>query len=123
MFDVTTDANGVIHLTVGGRIGTAQMRALLDAFLAAVGAAGKVNVLYTVTDVRLPTAGALAVECGYLPRLFGLLGQLDKVALVADQAWVRTAARVESALLPGLTIAVFEPGNRAAALAHVGAAA
>lgn len=51
-----------------------------------------------------------------------LLRQLDRfgrVAIVSDQAWIRWASRVESAILPGISYRVYTPAERQAALAWV----
>ena len=53
------------------------------------------------------------------PRLLGKLRQFGRVAVVADQAWVRIATRIESALLPFVSYRTFEPEQRAEALAWV----
>jgi len=49
--------------------------------------------------------------------LFGKLGRFGRVAVVADQAWMRAATRFESAVLPNVSYRVFEPGERDEALA------
>ena len=36
-----------------------------------------------------------------------MLGKLDRIAIVADEPWLRTAARIESAMPPGVTYEVF----------------
>jgi hypothetical protein len=58
----------------------------------------------------------------YMARALPLLGKLDKfgrVAVVADQAWVRAGTRLESAMLPNIRYRVYEPDERAEALAWV----
>ncbi len=51
--------------------------------------------------------------------LIGKLERLDRVAIVANQRWLRWAARVESALLPNVTYETFTPAQRDQALAWV----
>ena len=58
----------------------------------------------------------------YMSRALPLLGKLDKfgrVAVVADQGWVRAGTRLESAMLPNIKYRVYEPDERAEALAWV----
>ena len=58
----------------------------------------------------------------YMSRALPLLGKLDKfgrVAVVADQGWVRAGSRLESAMLPNIKYRVYEPDERAEALAWV----
>src|SRR5688500_4301007 len=59
---------------------------------------------------------------GYMARALPLFGKLDKfgrVGVVADQGWVRAGSRLESAMLPGIKYRVYEPDERAEALAWV----
>jgi hypothetical protein len=51
--------------------------------------------------------------------LFGKLKHFGRVAVVADQAWVRVATRIESALLPFISYRVFLPEERDEALAWI----
>jgi hypothetical protein len=51
--------------------------------------------------------------------MFGKLSRFGRVAVVADQAWIRFASRLESAILPFVSYRVFEPDRRADALAWV----
>jgi hypothetical protein len=58
----------------------------------------------------------------YMSRALPLLGKLDKfgrVAVVADQGWVRAGSRLESAMVPNIRYRVYEPDERAEALAWV----
>ena len=55
----------------------------------------------------------------HLSRSIPMLGQLrrfGRVAVVADQAWLRLATRLESALLPHVSYKVYEPSGRREAL-------
>lgn len=51
--------------------------------------------------------------------LFRQLRRFGRVAVVADQAWVRLATRLEGALLPHISYRTFTPDLRDAALAWV----
>ena len=51
--------------------------------------------------------------------LFGKLTRFGRVAVVADQTWVRIGTRVESAVLPFISYKTFEPAQREEALAWV----
>ncbi|WP_336964278.1 STAS/SEC14 domain-containing protein [Sphingobium aquiterrae] len=46
-------------------------------------------------------------ELKHLPALFRIMKALDRVALIADESWIRTAAKIESKLLPGIAYEVF----------------
>ena len=59
---------------------------------------------------------------GYIARALPLFGKLDRfgrVGVVADQAWIRAGTRLESAMLPNIKYRVYEPDERAEALAWV----
>jgi hypothetical protein len=55
--------------------------------------------------------------------LFGKLSSFGRVAVVADQAWVRVGTRLESALLPNIRYRTYMPEERDEALAWVVGAA
>ena len=113
MFELTQDPKGFVHLKIGGKIDEAEMKSGLEAFLAVVEAADKTDFLYTITDFEFPALQAIAVEFGYLPRLFSSLPKIGKVALVAEKSWLRKAAEIESMVIPGLTIQTFTPDTKA----------
>src|SRR3546814_8073513 len=74
----------------------------------------------TRTDTLFPytTLFRSAYTARAMP-LFGKLNRFGRVAIVADQAWIRLASRLESAILPFISYRVFEPDQRAEALAWV----
>jgi hypothetical protein len=51
--------------------------------------------------------------------LFGKLGRFGRVAVVADQAWMRFGTRIESAMLPNISYRVCKPEEREEALGWV----
>jgi hypothetical protein len=122
MFQVGTENGGLIVVEIGEEIDGEAMRAGLDLLFRATEGRRNAPMLYRVRHIAVPTAGALAVELGQLPRLFGLIGQLDRIAVLADQDWVRRLATVEGALIPGLTIRTFATGDEAAARAWLAGA-
>ncbi|WP_333713965.1 STAS/SEC14 domain-containing protein [Yoonia sp.] len=64
-------------------------------------------MLYRITSFAMPSLGAIGVEMARLPKLFGLLGKYDRCAVLTDIPWLRTAAEMEGALIPGLEIKAF----------------
>ena len=77
----------------------------------------KVDVFVETHEI---TGFEISAMASYAARALPLLGKLDcldRVAVVADQTWIRIATRVESALLPHITYRVFEPSQRSQALA------
>lgn len=116
---IRTEREGpsLVRLEVGGEIGAAEMEAGLDRFLSVAEGMDRFDVLYVVQDVRIPTLGAIRVELARIGRLWRLLPRLGKIALVANQGWVRSAAKAEAAVIPGLTIETFGPDEEAQARA------
>jgi hypothetical protein len=109
MFEITDDPRGFKRLTIAGQIDEDQMRSGLEAFLAALPQTGRADFLYTITDFEFPALQAIAVEFGYLPRLFAAVTKIGKVAVVADADWLRKAAELEGMVLPGMDIKSFRP--------------
>jgi hypothetical protein len=80
---------------------------------------GKVHVFvetHSIDGIQLP---ALREHMTRALPLFGKLGRFGRVAVVADQAWVRAGSRLESAILPSISYRVFTPDQGDAALAWV----
>ncbi len=76
--------------------------------------------------IFLETRGLDGIQLSALPHhlsrsmpMFGHLHRFGRVAVVADQAWMRIATRIESALLPYVSYRVFDPDGRDEALAWV----
>lgn len=73
-----------------------------------------------LADVRGSPSVALSAvveELKHLPLIIRLIRAIDRVAIVADAEWVRTASRIESALIPGLHYEVYERKDEAHARA------
>ncbi|MEL6550534.1 MAG: STAS/SEC14 domain-containing protein [Pseudomonadota bacterium] len=115
MIKVTKTAQNRIDLTIEGQVDSAGMTEGLNALLEAAEGMEEGRMLYRITGFAVPTPGAFAVEFGYMPKLFGLIGKIRRAAVVSDQAWIRTAAEIEGAIIPGLAIRAFEHGQEAAA--------
>ncbi len=108
MFRVTKPADNRLDIELEGTLEAETMRAALDELVHLSQDINEGRMLYTIRGFSMPTLGALGVEFGYLPKLFGLLGRFDKCAVCSDTGWLRTAAEVEGAVIPGLEIKTFE---------------
>lgn len=115
MFQVTKTHPDRVEIEIGGSIDADAMRAGLDTLLKASEGVEHGHMLYRIRGLAMPTFGALSVELQKIPELFGLLSKYDRCAVQTDQAWIRTAAAIEGALLPGLHIKCFELGEDEAA--------
>lgn len=109
----------VLALRVSGKITGGDLDAIMDRLDAVMEAHDKVHVF-------VETQGIDGIELSGLPSymqrampLFGKLGRFGRVAVVADQAWIRAGTRLESALLPSIRYRVYMPDERDEALAWV----
>lgn len=119
MFEVNRRTDDRVDLTISGKIDAAQMGEALDALIADAGSVHGGRMLYQIHDIDWPTFGALAVELSRLPDLLRLIGRFDRIALVADEDWIRKAGEWEGKLLPGVDIRAFHAIDDAEAwLAH-----
>ncbi|TRD11298.1 STAS/SEC14 domain-containing protein [Erythrobacter insulae] len=82
-------------------------------------AGGGGNILIDVTAVTDFSFSAVAIELAHMPTLFKWIYGLGRIAVVSDNDWVRTGARLESALLPGVVYEVYDEDEADAALAWV----
>ena len=109
----------VIALEVADKITGADLDAIMDRLDQVMARHEKIHVFVESREISGVELSGLP---GYMARATPLLGKLDRfgrVAVVADQAWVRAGARIESAILPFIAYRTFEPEQRAEALAWV----
>jgi hypothetical protein len=115
MFHITKPSANRLDIEIKGSLDTETMRTALDELIAQSGDIRKGLMLYTITAFSLPTLGAIGVELSRLPKLLSLIGKFERCAVLSDAQWLRTAAAIEGALIPGLAIKSFELDERAAA--------
>ena len=97
----------------------ADVKTLID-FVKKRNEAGKGgNLLIDVTSMAGFSWSAVAEEIGHMGTFLKYLYGLDRIAIISDEEWIRTAARVESALLPGVVYEVYDEDEADAALAWV----
>jgi hypothetical protein len=121
MLKITKPSANRVDIELSGTLDAETMRVALDDLIAKSEGIAKGRMLYTVTDFSLPTLGALGVELQRLPKLFALLGKFERCAVLSDAAWLRTAAEIEGAVIPGIAIKSFELDEAAAAEAWLAA--
>ena len=109
----------VLAIRISHKITGADLDAIMDRLDALMETHAKVHVFvetHAIDGIELTSLPR------YMSRALPLLGRLDKfgrVAVVADQGWVRAGSRLESAMLPNIKYRVYEPDERAEALAWV----
>jgi hypothetical protein len=77
------------------------------------------NVLFDLVSMAGYAFGAVAGELVHAPAMMQWITRLGRIAVVSDEGWIRTAARLESALLPGVTYSVYDADEAEAAEAWV----
>ena len=116
MLEVIKSPDDVLAVKLTGTITGKDLDSILDRFEDLVVKPGKIHFF-------VETRGIEGIELSALPhhfsRSFPLFSKLDRfgrVAVVADQAWMRVFTRFESALMPFVSYRVFTPEERKEAL-------
>ena len=116
MLEFIKSPNDVLAVKPTGTITGKDLDAILDKAEDIISTPAKLNFY-------VETKGIEGLELSAMPhhfsRSFPLFSKLDRfgrVAVVADQAWIRVLTRFESALLPYVSYRVFEPEERKEAL-------
>lgn len=107
MLTLTKPGPNRVDIEFSGCLDADAMREGLDKLLELSEDVSQGTMLYRISNFEIPTAGAIGVELARLPKLFGLLGKFDRCAVLSDTSWLRTAAEVEGALIPGISIKAF----------------
>lgn len=119
MLEMIDSADDVIALVVAHRIDGHELAQVMDRLDAAM---ARHDMVHVFVETRAIDGIEIAGLGAYMKRAMPLLGKLDRfgrVAVVADQSWIRVMTRIESAILPHIRYRVFEPDERDAALAWV----
>ncbi len=119
MLEIIDSPDDVIALRVSQKITGEDLERIMDKLDPLVAGEGKVHVF-------VETQGISGIEVSGLPAyvsrawpLFGKLDRFGRVAVVADQAWVRAGTRLESAMLPNIRYRTYKTEERDEALAWV----
>ena len=119
MLEFIGSPEDVLALKISGSIKGADLDLIMDKLDAVMAAHDKVHIF-------VETQGISGLELASLPHyfsralpLFGKLRSFGRVAVVADQAWVRVGTQIESAMLPFMSYRTYEPEERDEALAWV----
>lgn len=119
MLDMIDSADDVIALKISDKISGRELDAIMDRLDAVMARHDKVHVFVETRSIDgIEIAGLASYAARALP-LFGKLDRFGRVAVVADQGWIRAATKIESAMLPHVSYRVFEPEERGEAFAWV----
>jgi hypothetical protein len=112
-------ADDVIALSISVTVTSDDLDSIMDRLDRAMAQHDKVHV-YVESQMleEIQLSGLPAYAARAMP-LFGKLSRFGRVAIVADQTWVRTGARIESAMLPFISYRTFTPDQRDRALSWV----
>ena len=97
-----------LKAVVEGRVTKEDVREAFARMDALMGSAEKVDMLADVRGQVSIELSAIGEEMRHLSILGRMLSQMDRVALVADPAWIRAVGRIESHLLPHIDYRVFD---------------
>jgi len=107
------------EITIYGAF-TSEDMARLVAFVGEQNAAGRGgNVLFDLVSLADFTLAAVLAELPHVPALMQWVYRLGRIAVISDEDWIRSAARLESALLPGVAYAVYDEDQAGTARAWV----
>jgi hypothetical protein len=108
MMTIKKTAANRIAIDWVGAIDSREMGVALDDLVTKSADVIDGQLLYKIHDFEMPSMGAIAAEFARMPQLFGLLMKFDRCAVLSDTPWLRTAAEMEGAIFPMLTIKSFE---------------
>ncbi len=119
MFKFIESSDNVIALKLTSTITGDDLNAIMDRLDDMMAKPGNIHVFVETQAIDGLQLSALPHHVSRALPLFGQLARFGRVAVVADQAWMRIGTRLESALLPSVSYRVFEPDRRNEALAWV----
>jgi hypothetical protein len=119
MITYTSLSPRALEAVVEGRVTKDDVREAFEQMETLMGNADKVDMLADVrAGVHIDLA-AIGEEMRHLSLIGRMLGKMDRVALVADQGWIRAVGRIEAHILPGIDYRVFDRAQAAEAHAFV----
>jgi hypothetical protein len=119
MLQILDSAEDVIAVRVSHKITSADIDTVMDRLEDRMNRFEKVHVF---VETQVIDGLELSGLPGFMAKAMPLLTKLNRfgrVAVVADQAWVRLGTRFESMMLPFISYRVFEPDERDEAFAWV----
>ncbi|MGC1269738.1 MAG: STAS/SEC14 domain-containing protein [Croceibacterium sp.] len=119
MLDFIESPDNVLAVTVSGTVTEADLDAIMNRLDHMLATQDTIHIFTETRQIDGITISGLPSHLSRALPLMGKLSRFGRVAVVADQAWMRAATRLESALLPNISYRVVEPAEREAALAWV----
>lgn len=119
MLEQIEAADDVLAIRVSHKIVGRDLDTIMDRLDALMDRHDKVHVFVETRSIDGIELSSLPSYAARAMGLFGKLGRFGRVAVVADQSWVRAGTRFESALLPNMNYRVYMPEERDEALSWV----
>ena len=119
MITYTSLTPRALEIVCEGHVTAADAREAFGRVERLIETAPRVDILADVREGIHIEFGAILEELRHLPMFRRMVGALDRIALVADPAWVRAIGRIESHLIPGVDYRVFDRDGAAAARAWI----
>lgn len=119
MLELIDSPDDVMALRVSGKITGDDLALIMNRLDEVMLKHDKINILvetHSIVGIEVSDLSSYVVRA--MP-LFGRLDRFGRVAVVADQGWVRVGTRLESALLPNISYRTYMPEERGEALAWV----
>jgi len=119
MLEFLDTPDDVLAIRIAHKITGPDLDAVMDRLDAAMASHDRVHVFVETHQIDgIELSGLPSYMARAMP-LFGKLNRFGRVAVVADQAWVRVGTRVESAVLPHISYRTYMPEERHEALEWV----
>lgn len=109
MFTVKQVGDNRLEVHLIGSVNRSEMDTALDVLIRASETMEQGTMLYIVKDFAVPELPALVSEIAKIPALLRAMHSFERIAVVADEAWVRKVSEIKGALMPSLEIKAFTP--------------
>ena len=119
MHRIIDSPKDVVAVKISGKITLDDLKAIMDRLDEAMAGSEKVHVFAETESIEGMELSAMPEHMRRAFPLFGKLNRFGRVAVVADQAWVRAGTRLESAMLPNISYRTYMPDEREEALGWV----
>lgn len=119
MLEYLPSNEDVIAIRCGGRLERAELEDYMDRLEAALARRERTHLFAEIVNFTGLDTNGLGELMKRSTVWFRNLERIGRVAIVADQSWIRWAAQLESALLPHVSYETFESDERERAWAWV----
>lgn len=116
MFKIEKIDENSLNLELNGKLDRDEMQSSLDEFEEKAKDIKEGTILYDVIDFDFMTMTKTFVEIAKDPRMFKLMKNFKKVAVLTDKFWLKNLAMLESAIYPGVNVKAFNRSQKAHAI-------